>query len=139
MIRAVRGGIVAVVVVLAAIAATVSAWSCTSNPDCTCTIDQNGDHRVIACGDNACVGGTQFTCTNGTATPRSGCEPTPPAPTPNEGGPPPDTSCQDLQSFCDTQCHKPVAVASDCANTAAAGNGPQCASWQSSNAVLCSP
>ena len=119
--------------------------SCKSNTDCSCPVDQGGDHRVLACGDTVCVGGTPFTCADGKAVAQSGaCTATPPpgstgGATPDSGSNEQDHSCDDLSTFCNTSCRKPSSVASDCLSTAGAGDPQACASWQSSNAVLCSP
>jgi hypothetical protein len=120
--------------------------ACKTSTDCSCVVDQSGDHRVLACGDTQCVGGTPFTCTDGTSVALSGaCTVTPPPGAGSSGGTPDsgstvqDHSCDDLGSFCQTSCRKPQSVNSDCLSTAGTGDPVQCAQWQSSNAVLCSP
>lgn len=135
----------ALVVALVLVLVLVFLTSCKSNTDCSCPVDQGGDHRVLACGDTVCVGGTPFTCTDGKAVAQSGaCTVTPPpgagsSGTPDSGSSVQDHSCDDLSTFCQTSCRKPASVNSDCLSTAGGGDSQACASWQSSNAVLCSP
>jgi hypothetical protein len=52
---------------------------------------------------------------------------------------PPDTSCDDLRTFCDTNCTRPATVAADCQATVDLGDPPTCATWQAVNGLLCSP
>jgi hypothetical protein len=139
----VRGLTVAVAALAAALWVVVVA--CQTSTDCTCTIDQNGDHRVVACGNTVCVGGSPFTCSDGKAVAQSGACATPApgdtssgAPAP-EGGMPIDHSCDDLSTYCNTSCRKPASVSADCLATAGSGDPARCAAWQSSNSVLCSP
>ncbi|HEY8074804.1 MAG TPA: hypothetical protein VIF62_11860 [Labilithrix sp.] len=131
-----------------AFAVTAIVAACKTSTDCTCTIDQAGDHRVIACGETSCVGGTPFTCSDGNAVQQSGsCTSTPPpggssGAEVDAGGntpPPMDHSCDDLAAFCSTSCRKPASVNADCLNTAGTGDPTQCMEWQQSNGALCSP
>ena len=119
--------------------------ACQNNTDCTCTVDANGDHRVVACGDTACVGGQTFTCSDGKVVAQSGSCTVQPTPTSSTGtgvdsGPAPmDHSCDDLATFCSTSCRHPASVNSDCLSAAGSGDPAQCMAWQQSNAALCSP
>ena len=127
----------------ALVAFVLAAANCHAKNDCTCTVDQSTDRRVLACGTTACVGGLEFTCTDGqarqtgaTCTPPAPVDAAPPAP---PDATPPDTSCEDLRSFCSASCARPATVAADCLSTASSGDPQQCAAWRATNGTLCRP
>ena len=77
----------------------------------------------------SCVGGTTITCTDQNRTAQRGsCVETPgpsepPPPSPDSGnGTPPDTSCDDLRTFCATNCSNPASLFADCQTTASEGD-----------------
>jgi hypothetical protein len=121
--------------------------ACSSpDTDCTCAVENNGQRRTIVCGESACVGGTTLTCTDrNQSVKRSACV----APAAGRGfdagattpgqNPTPDHSCDDLLTFCNTNCGSPASVSADCLTTASSGDPAACAAWQLSNGVLCHP
>jgi hypothetical protein len=123
---------------------TSFAFACTSSTsDCTCVVEYNGERRTLACGETACIGGVVTACGDQNKTVQHGsCSEPPPnvdAGVPPEAEPPPDHSCDDLRTFCNTSCNNPVSVAADCQATASNGDPQACAAWQSANGVLCKP
>jgi hypothetical protein len=128
--------------VLVALAASAALPCCTaSTTDCTCLVDNNGERRTIACGDTTCVGGTSIACTDKDKIVSQGACTPPPSPTATQTSPdadaPPDPSCGNLQSFCNSSCTNPPSVSSDCQSVANAGDPQACASWQGANGLLC--
>lgn len=126
-------------------AVVLAAIACHAKDDCTCTVDQNTDRRVLACATTGCVGGLEFTCIDGKAQQTgSTCTQQPPAavdataPAPPDATPA-DTSCDDLRSFCSSSCARPATVAADCLSTASSGDPQQCAAWRATNGTLCRP
>ena len=116
-----------------------------SNDACTCLVENNRERRTLGCGETSCVAGSSFACVDEEmAVQRGACTETPdastPTPTSDPGSvTPPDTSCDDLRTFCSTYCSKPATVATDCQSTANTGEPRTCASWQATNGVLCRP
>lgn len=126
-------------------AVLVAASSCGSSDACSCAVENAGERRAILCGESACVAGATFSCTKAGEAVRGGaCVAARPS-MPDAGSgvvtpaPPVDTSCSDLATFCTTSCAAPASVAADCVATASSGNASACASWTSSNQVLCHP
>lgn len=115
-----------------------------SRTDCTCSFDNGGQHRTLACGEHACVGGVSASCAAKDAVVRGGDCVAPPAMSEDAGSvteqpPPVDTSCDDLLTFCSTSCGSPASVATDCLTTASSGDPNLCAEWSVANGALCSP
>src|SRR5436190_4159793 len=132
--------------VLAASLVASMACSSSSNDTCTCLVEQNSERRTLVCGEASCVGGTIVTCTDqNKIAQRGSCVETPgssepPTPSPDSGnGTPPDPSCDDLRTFCATNCSNPASLSSDCQTTASNGDPQACAAWQLTNGVLCMP
>jgi hypothetical protein len=115
-----------------------------SRTDCTCSVDNGGQHRTLACGEHACVGGLNASCAAKDELVRGGDCVAPPD-TSEDGGavteepPPVDTSCDALLTFCGTSCNAPAAVAADCLTTGSSGDPDLCAQWSVANGALCSP
>jgi hypothetical protein len=123
--------------------AVLAAIACRSDDDCICTIDVNGDQRTLACGRSVCVSGTLQTCADkDQIVTRADCSslPMPTAPI-DAGGPiqPSDPTCDDLDSFCTTNCNNPPSLAADCHSTAASQDASRCSSWRLTNAFSCKP
>ncbi len=123
------------------------ACSSSSNDDCTCVVEQNGERRTLACGQTSCVGGIIITCAEQDKTVQRGACTEMPGPTepPAAGssdsgnGAPPDRSCDDLRTYCTTNCSNPPSVSADCQTTASAGDPQACAAWQLTSGLLCTP
>jgi len=132
---------------LVTFAGMAMACSSSSNDDCTCVVEQNGERRTLACGQTSCVGGVVITCAEqdksaqrGACTPTPGTSEPPGDGTPDAGnGAPPDRSCDDLRTFCTTSCSNPASVSADCQTTASAGDPQACAAWQLTSGLLCMP
>ena len=128
-------------------ALSFASWiACTrSSADCTCDVAINGERRGLVCGETECVGGVQVTCTDTNQSVERGACVSTTRPPPAEvdaaapGTTPPDPACDDLRTFCNTSCAKPINVASDCQATASTGDPSTCASWQATYGVLCRP
>ena len=125
---------------------TAVPFGCARSTDtCTCYVENGGEQRTLSCGDTSCLAGLSYACVDkNTSVQRGSC--TEPAPTTTavpirDSGStaPPDTSCDDLRTFCSTSCNKPATTASDCLSTASTGDPATCASWQATNGVLCRP
>jgi hypothetical protein len=133
----------AVSLLVAALVAVAGACS-SSDTDCICSADNGGQHRTLACGERACVGGVSASCAAKDQLVRGGDCVVPPE-TSEDGGtvteepPPVDTSCDDLLTFCSTSCNAPAAVAADCLSTGSSGDPNLCAQWSVANGALCSP
>jgi hypothetical protein len=133
----------AVPLFVVAFAAVFGACSA-SRTDCTCAFDNGGQHRTLACGEHACVGGVSASCAAKDELVRGGDCAAPPE-VPADGGgvseepPPVDTSCDELLTFCATSCTAPAVVAADCLTTASSGAPELCAQWSVANGALCSP
>ncbi|WP_394850000.1 hypothetical protein LZC95_21395 [Pendulispora brunnea] len=117
-----------------------------SNTDCTCAAEYNGQRRTLACGETACVGGVTIACGEKSQIVQGGActvtSPPPESPGFDAGGnpnPTPDRSCDDLRTYCSTSCSSPASVAADCLATASAGDPPSCATWPLTNGVVCRP
>ena len=127
--------------------ATFSVACSSSQDECTCVVDQSGERRTLACGQASCVGGIIVVCAEGNRTDQRGaCTPTQDSTgtggvgSPDSGnGGPPDTSCDDLQTFCSTSCSRPASVSADCQTTASAGDPQACRSWPLSSGLSCMP
>jgi hypothetical protein len=130
---------------LAVVSVAVVGCTSSSSDDCTCVVELNGDRRTLACGQTACVGAAVVICAEQDKSDLRGpCTQPPPPEPPGSGSPdagtgPPDTSCDDLSTFCATSCSRPASVSADCQTTASAGDPPSCAAWQTTNGLLCMP
>ncbi len=130
--------------VLAALFAALAACS-SSHTDCTCSFDNEGQHRTLACGEHACVGGVNVSCAAKDELVRGGDCVAPPGNSEPDAGtvmeqpPPVNSSCDDLLSFCSTSCNAPPDVAADCLSTGSSGDPDVCADWSVANGALCSP
>src|SRR5262245_13590616 len=107
----------------------IQAGCSSSNTTCTCTVQNGGMRRTIACGDSACIDGTTTVCTEqGKTVLRDACSAPPTASEVDSGGPMPVEDagsrhfCDDLSSFCDTSCGTPASAAADCRATATSGD-----------------
>jgi hypothetical protein len=114
-----------------------------SNTDCTCSFDNGGQHRTLACGEHACVGGVSASCAAKNQLIFGGDCVAPPEMLEDAGTvseePPVDPSCENLLLFCSTSCNAPPATAADCLTTASSGDPELCAQWSIANGALCSP
>ncbi|HTQ04563.1 MAG TPA: hypothetical protein VMI54_11935 [Polyangiaceae bacterium] len=116
-----------------------------SRTDCTCSFDNDGQHRTLACGERACVGGVNASCAAKDEIVRGGDCVAPPDDTDSDAGgvteepPPASTACDDLSTFCSTSCNSPASVATDCLTTASSDDPNACADWSVANGALCSP
>jgi hypothetical protein len=143
-----RGRVIVLGGVSALVTAALAAGSgaCRSSTDCTCTVERGGERRVLACGENACVGGVTLACGDDEQVLQRGActeenPPPPPSTSPDSGGTPPpvDTSCDDLRTFCSSSCNRPASTAADCVSVANAGDPQACASWRATSSVVCRP
>ena len=116
-----------------------------SHTDCTCSFDNDGQHRTLACGEHACVGGVNASCAAKDELVRGGDCVAPPDQSDSDAGsvteepPPASTACDDLSTFCSTSCNSPASVANDCLTTASTGDPDLCSDWSVANGALCSP
>jgi hypothetical protein len=115
--------------------------------DCTCLVDINGARRTLVCGETACVGGVTASCIDedssverGACTPALAASPEVDAGVaeeqPDAG---PDRSCDDLLTYCNTNCSGPASAATDCLTSASTGDAAACAAWPLERGLLCHP
>lgn len=133
-----------IAVVLVVPFAAGGACSSTSNEpsDCTCTVGAS----KFACATTDCIDGELWacsstaqlddrgTCTTNDAGSAGGSDS---GSAPGDDAAPPDTSCSDLATFCDTHCQSNATAYADCTRTAQQNDALACSTWQASSSSSC--
>jgi len=119
----------------------------TAEPDCGCVVQVGSERRTLACGERACVAQILRSCDDdGQISERGACNVMNGSPVAQAGTAPIDTPpatttyyCDELRTYCTSNCTSPPNPSADCQATASAGDEQACQRWTLTNGILCHP